>query len=356
MTTSGRSTSKQLQQQQEPQSSSSSSSSHEPQSKSYFALVGDSAHVATLVSVASFSYLVVTTVSTTTKTKPTTSSDSTSIFDESWRRDGFCVSNSQLLYWNSHDVCLYFDVAAGLCLATLYYWMTQLAQRRQKSPSNDNNGMDGPNEVLLSNCVGIVAHGVAHGAIAVRMRAGTITPETMAMTPYEKLLEMTTFRDRALDVLPDAVFWIALLKAGSPNLKNYQVLAMAAACLYANTVYVPRLFGFTFVQLALMVAFAINQLMRPIEQKKTWHYASYPVMVGFPLTVVGWIESTQCDKFVKDRLYGHLVYDAYIPLSIATWYASCYYYYSYYYCNVRASTKDAPAAAAATSSQKVKTT
>ena len=38
-------------------------------------------------------------------------------FDEEWVRHGFCVSNPEVPYWNSHDLCLYGDtmlVAIGL--------------------------------------------------------------------------------------------------------------------------------------------------------------------------------------------------------------------------------------------------
>merc|ERR1719215_259494 len=83
--------------------------------------------------------------------------------------------------------------------------------------------------------------------------------------------------------------------------------------------FFPSRFGFTYVQTVLLLLFSTNQLLLPAEEKGR-SYALFGIIVSFPVSLVGWVESTQCSVFVKDYLYGHLVYDAYIPCSMLFWY------------------------------------
>jgi len=123
------------------------------------------------------------------------------------------------------------------------------------------------------------------------------------------------------------------------NLKNSQIV-VAAAIVVAAQLFIPNIFGFTFTQTILMLAFSINQLCRNVKEKD-FAYAMYPTLVGLPLTMVGWMESTQCTNFVRDMFYGHLVYDAFIPISMLVWYCWCYARAKGYQVQVKAKTKTA---------------
>ena len=84
-------------------------------------------------------------------------------------------------------------------------------------------------------------------------------------------------------------------------------------------------FDFTYVQTVLMTCFSFKELLqRPRAEKENISYPLFAAIVTLPLSYVGWMETTQCSSFVRDYLYGHVVYDAYIPISILMWYLLCY--------------------------------
>jgi hypothetical protein len=124
-------------------------------------------------------------------------------------------------------------------------------------------------------------------------------------------------------VVPLTIFWMCLIKASLPNVKTATVAVVVLGAQFFQ-LFVPNQFGFTYVQTVLMLAFSLNQLNRPTKEKD-FSYALYAALVGLPVTMVGWMESTQCSAFVMDYLYGHVVYDAYIPCSMLVWYLTCYH-------------------------------
>jgi len=267
----------------------------------YYALAGNAAHVLTLISTVSFAWAVAT--------KFHDEPPEANVFDSSWRENGFCVTNVDVPYWNSHDACLYFDTVAGIVLAVVYWFLSSAP------------GMELANGQMKMGIPGIVAHGLGHGAVGAAMRTGQGLPDDPYETGFATYRNMESTALLASQVT-NVVFWLCLLKASMPNVKNGWIVLASAASIAAQ-LFVPQIFGFTYVQTVLMIAFSVNQLLRDVSEKD-FHYALYPAMVGFPLTLIGWMESTQCTSFVKDSLYGHLAYDGYIPLSMLGWYLACY--------------------------------
>lgn len=235
------------------------------------------------------------------------------VLDAVWKKQGFCVAHADEPYYTSHDVCLYFDTVAAIVLAVLYFTLRNC------------NGMDNANPLLANGIPGVFGHGIGHGFLAYAARSGTMTADNAALLGWE-LLRNTMSKQGItaafLSVVPLTFFWLALIKASLPN-KSLATVAVTATVAQFLQLVVPGQLGFTYVQTVLMLAFSLNQLARPV-QEKDFSYALYPVLVGFPLTVVGWMESTQCSAFVMDWLYGHVVYDAFIPCSMLVWYLSCY--------------------------------
>ncbi len=233
--------------------------------------------------------------------------DST-FFDSQWKQEGFCITNRDVPFWNSHDMCLYVDTAMAL-LASLMF----LAWR--KDP-----GMERANVIFQSGVPGILLHGFGHGTLGKAIREGTMNIDEGRKLVIETILEKVDGPLHvAASMIPLLAFWFFLSKASMPQLPNVYIV-VAAILAVLRQLWTSNDFGFTYVQTILMLQFSINQLARPKEEKD-FGYLLYPVIVGLPLTMIGWMESTMCSTMVRDFLYGHLAYDAYIPIAMMTWYA-----------------------------------
>ena len=182
--------------------------------------------------------------------------------------------------------------------------------------------MERANELFFPGIVGIFAHGLGHGHVGKIMREqGNELVEDSQLTGLEYMESKTPVEILQLQA-PLLVFWLGLIKASAPNLSSLSIVGLSLASLLGQ-MFVPQYFGFTYVQTVLMLVQSINQLSRK-KQEKDFMYAVNPILVGIPVTLVGWMESTQCTSFVKDKLYGHLVYDGFIPFGMLTWYVVCY--------------------------------
>jgi len=260
------------------------------------------AHIVCLANAGIFAYTVV--MHSTTLT----------LFDATWVPEGFCVSNREVPYWNSHDMCMYFDtvgsIIAGLCYLAL----------------KDTPGMGPANELVKFNVFGIFAHGLAHGAFGKAIR-DNVVPENPSALIEDLLREYQEGNFEMLFgvvkyMLVLVIFWVGLLKASMPQSSVSKVVVPLALVSTILNMVVPPQFGFTFVQTVLLFAFSLNQLMRPTHEK-TIEYARYPMYVGVPLSFISWLESTQCENFVI-HYGGHLLYDAWVPISMITFYLVCY--------------------------------
>jgi hypothetical protein len=264
---------------------------------SSFTSLGDFGHAVTLLSTFAFTYM----------TGRYMNDPNDTFFDASWKRDGFCVAHAEVEYWNSHDVCLYVDVAMATLLGLVYLGL-------HKTP-----GMEAANTLLFSNIPGILGHGIGHGAVGKQIRESGL--EAASAVGTEFLADKTSMEIvQSLGLF--LVFWAMLLKASMNNIQIKYLIPCVLVAMVGNAL-VPGNFGFTYVQTILLLAFSMNQLLRP-SSEKDYFYATYPLFVGFPLTLVGWMESTQCSNFVRDYMYGHVVYDAYIPIATLVWYLVCY--------------------------------
>mmetsp|Transcript_24495 Transcript_24495/g.37266 ORF Transcript_24495/g.37266 Transcript_24495/m.37266 type:complete len:274 (-) Transcript_24495:345-1166(-) len=252
--------------------------------------IGDVAHYACIANSAIFAFSVVML------------NESSSLFDDEWRIDGFCVFNKDVPFMNSHDLCLYFDTISAIAAGALYYSL------------KDISGMEPANELVKFNIFGIFAHGVGHGAISQKIRNG------VAMSSSADVTE--TFANKSLLELVQHhgllyFFWVFLLKSTMPKCSFGKVVPLAIVVAGIMALVPPQL-AFTYVQTILLVAFSLDQLSRPDEEKdKT--YALYALVGGCPVIAIAWLESTQCTNFIMN-MGGHFVYDAYIPIAIISFY------------------------------------
>jgi hypothetical protein len=250
--------------------------------------------------------------------------DSPHRLDPEWRiGQGFCVTAPETPYQSSHDACMYVDLLLALVLWSVHRtWHTV-------------PGMESANTLYQAAIPSIVIHGLAHGSIAYFLRRmvavdGISSPPANTPSSSSSSLEMGL---HGLDTLawPYQVtwhvglawFWWTMIQASLYNCSRHTALWMTCILWIVHSWVVPADGNFTFVQTTLMVISSVNQLCLS-HCKKGMAYAMFPWISSLPLTCMGWMESLYCNAFVKEHLYGHVAYDAFIPLSILMWYVACY--------------------------------
>lgn len=278
------------------------------------ALIGDTAHIISLVNVITFAVAV-----RYYRDDPLWKDQG---FDPLWKDQGFCVMNPEVPYGSSHDLCLYADTF----LAAVSY-VVYLILRNEK-------GMKPANDLVKSNILGVFGHGIGHGAIAAGLRkemveAATtnITNTTATATDVVSLtlwetLEFNSVLETLQQWAPLMIFWFFMIRAAMPKGSNSAVACVALASAVGQLGF-PLHFGFTYVQSVLFIVFDFNEIWNKDREEKGFEHALYPILVGIPVGIIGWIESTLCSKGYI-LVGGHLIYDAYIPLSMLFFYMICW--------------------------------
>ena len=275
-----------------------------PSCTTFYAAVGDAGHSVSVLSALVFAGAVL---------RYAGDPESTVLFDPQWKADGFCVAGKDSPFWTSHDVCLYLDVAMALLLGVFYMLL------------KSTEGLAAANKYIAANVVGVVAHGMGHGAIAraIRQQVGDVGG---SVTEGQRTLLVRLQEDALLDVVvfafPFLIFWVGLLWASMPQSKKGFIIVASILAQLGNTL-VPVHLAFTYVQTVLLLCFSVNQTNLD-SREKGFAYALYPFLVAIPTIMVGWIESTQCSSFVRSTFHGHVIYDGYIAVSLIIWYLVCY--------------------------------
>lgn len=225
-----------------------------------------------------------------------------------WIKDGFCVSNKDVAYMTSHDLCFYFDILGAILCGYLYYLFKPV------------KGMEGTNALFKNNIGGIASHGLAHFLIAESMRGGE---EVISLEDRLDVIANYSFQQFVIQIGGIVVFWLTLLKASMANVGWERIVPLAIIATAGN-LQIPPQFGFTYVQTILLLAFSFNQLNRQKEEKMTRAYALYPLLVSLPLNMIAWMESTMCSSFII-YVGGHLMYDGAIIVSLVVYYYVCFW-------------------------------
>jgi len=255
--------------------------------------IGDFAHLAIIINAVAFASAVVF----WTGDRNSQAHHSSKIFDSDWESEGFCVSNKHVHYWNSHDLCLYFDIIGSIAVGSLYYFL------------KDVEGMGPANALVWNNIAGILMHGIGHGFVAKGIRQD----EDHNQEPDSSNVGSITF---------NMIFWFVMLRACLTNGSTKINVPLTIPITLVHTMYLPLQFRFTYVQTILFLTFSLNEMLKPVHEKNM-EYALFPLIVGLPLLLVGWIESTQCSNFVMS-MGGHLIYDAYISVSVICFHLVCW--------------------------------
>lgn len=267
-----------------------------------YAQIGNATYVASLVNTIAYCAAVVF------------FKDST-IFDKTWSIDGFCIANKEVPFWSSHDLCLYADVVLAGLFSVVYYFL------------HKEKGMEAANDLVFYNIFGVIAHGFGHGGLGAALRDTEVSANMEDDISYFSTVHT---KESWVAVVQELFFskfviflffWVFLLKAAMRQTPLNGIFGLSILS-YLGSLFTAPSFGFTYTQTILLIAFCVNQLLRPVEDKGFAYYI-YGLFVSLPLGVVGWLESTMCSSTVI-HMGGHLIYDAYIPLSMLAFYLCCY--------------------------------
>jgi hypothetical protein len=139
--------------------------------------------------------------------------------------------------------------------------------------------MEPANELVKFGILGVFGHGLGHGFISKAIRDGVTSESDFGFGALSKM----TAIEAITRLFPLLLFWVFLLKASMPKTSFNVILPMTAVSTFFN-ISTPQRFGFTFVQTVLLLAFSVNQVLRPANEKDSPAYALYPVIVGFPVS------------------------------------------------------------------------
>lgn len=306
-----------------------------------YARIGDAAYIVSLMSTLTLGYMVLT---PRLVHRP---HHTDRILDPVWKEHGFCITHPEIPFWSSHDVCLYVDVLAALLLYGVYRVLG-----RPNETTTTTSSMKMTNQALLNGLPGIVGHGIAHASIAAVIRrqsnsraaeandgASWLNATTMMKESVSSSSSSSSFATETswqvwrhlngpqalTQLLVSILFWWGMFYSILPQAKRTMMGVMIAATIYIQ-LYVPNQLGFTYVQSVIVAVAALKELSKTPAEKNQFSYALAPVVIAIPVTLVSWMESTHCSAFVRDYLYGHVVYDVSIPLTTLIWYVLCYYY------------------------------
>lgn len=209
------------------------------------------------------------------------------IFDPNWLKNGFCVSNEETIWLNSHVLSFYADTALAAMIAYLCYIQPKDVPLIQK-------------ESLTGAIMGVLGHGLGH------LHLGVVDPDGMDL------------RFQSEDLMPTVITFISLIAIfkGSMPFASMQKLAFHALIVTIGfTIFdiEPKL-NFVYAQAAIYISITTHALSLPTKHKNSASYMLSPFF-NFPVLAVGIIESTACESFLAS-LGGHAVYDSTIAFSV----------------------------------------
>lgn len=210
--------------------------------------------------------------------------------DERYRIDGFCVTNPEDLYFNSHMLSFYVDVVLSLVSLVVVH----------STPAGYSS-----RDLLERLIPGTLGHGIAHFFISA---TGGISTGISSLPLFMQLAAPPTH----------FFFWWSLFRTNKYIPKSH-LLAMALVhSLVTLSPVLPSSAAFAYVQTVLVLTSNVyDVLFRPREEKDVAY--DWGWIVNVPFSVVAWIEATACTSFLRD-IGGHVWYDASIPSAILLYY------------------------------------
>ena len=214
------------------------------------------------------------------------------VLSATFLREGFCDA-SPGTFFSSHAMCFYVDTVCAVVLVAL-------CRRFADRPWIDAVGNAAP---------ATLAHGAAHLGIWYAGGDGGLADAAAAEVGAAKAVA---------GVVGFAAFFFLLLRS-APRVPETHAAVHSAVVAAVYGRYVPPIFGFTYVQTALLWINALYDLGRA---EKGVSYDLFASIVSVPVGVVAWAEGLACDAWFK-AAGGHVWYDAIIPLSMFCYLGCC---------------------------------
>ena len=207
------------------------------------------------------------------------------IFDTNWLRNGFCVSNQESSWLNSHVLSFYANAVLAAMIAYLSFIQPKDASVVQK-------------QLLSGAIMGVLGHGLAH--------------LHLGMSPTG----MVDMRFQSDDLIPTVVSllgFISIFKGSMPlaSMQKLVINALIATAGFTILDIEPKL-NFVYAQAVIYIAITTHMLSLSAEHKETAAYMLFPYL-NLPVLAVGILESTACESFLGS-LGGHAVYDSSIAI------------------------------------------
>lgn len=172
------------------------------------------------------------------------------LFSRSYLANGFCVSFPDTVF-NSHALCFYVDALFTLALGWLCW--------RHKTTASMAR--------VRENYWGVLGHGFGHLGLYFQTRAAAAGEAVAAAERLAPLADSASLLHYAMWPVLFG-FWLSFFFTLTPS-KLFN-----AAFSLLNTVvlgaYVPRLYGFTYVQTVLMTVFVVRDLF-DASRKDEWY-------------------------------------------------------------------------------------
>ena len=199
---------------------------------------------------------------------------SPSAFDAHWLSHGFCVSNPETTWQNSHSLSFYADTILALIIGYLTTTQPKTAPPLQVA-------------ILKGAVMAVFGHGAGHMYLGLK-------PEGMDLRfrPHED------FATSVAGTIVTVCAFAAIFQGTMP-LSSTRRLAFTAIIATAGfTIFdiAPRL-NFIYAQAAIYLSNGLHMLTLPAKDKSAASYALYPYF-QLPVLAVGAMESTACEAFL----------------------------------------------------------
>ena len=212
-------------------------------------------------------------------------------FDKDWISDGFCVTNADTKWSNSHSLSFYADVVLGLFIAYMFANQPKSAPPLQSA-------------MLHGAIFGVFGHGLGHLYLSTNAKG-----MDLRFRPQE---------DRMASVAGTlvTVFAFGAIFQGTMPLSSRARLIMTAVIATAGFTIldIPPKLNFVYAQAAIYISNALHMLTLSSENKSAATFALYPYF-QLPVLFVGVLESTACHGFLQ-KYGGHVIFDSSIAIGI----------------------------------------
>ena len=226
-------------------------------------------------------------------------------YDESWLRNGFCVSNEDTIWKNSHALSFYSDTLFTMLI--FYLYLSKTTRNSKKDQTTTHTPPPLQLAILSGSIMGIFGHGAGH------MYLG-IEPTGMDLRLFDNYETYAISKRGVLSTIVSFVGFGAIFYGGLPlaSLRRL-VLASFVATSGLTLLNIEPKLNFIYAQAIIFIMISLHALSLDIKHKLTATYMLFPYL-QFPVLIVGILEATCCNSILK-ALGGHMVFDTMISIS-----------------------------------------